>query len=196
MESNQNTDVVSNDNVMTDNQKKNPKKNNGMAIGMILLVILAAGGIGFGIWAMMDGNAKAEKKDAQIAELNKQVSELNDKLAGASTTSDDDETDDGEENIKKTVTWPVRGGAFSGKFYVIDSMDKIVAKDDNKQVLEVVSCDIPVGQDRSEPTNMTCGVEIVGGGSGVFFYDGIDGVLEFYTTEEWNEKWQEIINRH
>ena len=88
------------------------------------------------------------------------------------------------------------GGAFSGKFYVIDSMDKIVAKYDNKRVLEVVSCDIPVGQDRSKPTHMTCGVEIVGGGSGVFFYDGIDNVLEFYTTEEWKERWQEIVDRH
>lgn len=75
--------------------RNDSKKNNGMLIGMIILAILAVGGVGFGVWAMMDGNAKVEKKDAQITELNKQVSELNDKLAESSVISDDIGTDDG-----------------------------------------------------------------------------------------------------
>ena len=37
-----------------------PKKNSGMMMGMIVLLILAIGGIGFGIWGMM-GKDQAEK---------------------------------------------------------------------------------------------------------------------------------------
>ena len=53
-----------------------PKKNHGMLYGMILLAILAAGGIGFGVWAMLDGNSRVQKKDEQVAELNNQVESL------------------------------------------------------------------------------------------------------------------------
>ncbi|MBR3052395.1 hypothetical protein IKG60_02115 [Candidatus Saccharibacteria bacterium] len=52
-----------------------PKKSHAMLFGMIFLAILAAGGIGFGVWAMLDGNSKVAKKDEQIAELNSQLSE-------------------------------------------------------------------------------------------------------------------------
>ena len=54
-----------------------PKKSHGMLYGMILLAILAAGGIGFGVWAMMDGNSQVAKKDEQIADLRGQLAEKN-----------------------------------------------------------------------------------------------------------------------
>ena len=63
------------------------KKAGGMLIGLIILAIVALGGIGFGVWAMMDGNnqvADANKKVAaanqQVNELEKQNEELQDKL--------------------------------------------------------------------------------------------------------------------
>ena len=66
-----------------------PKKNGkGMLIGMVLFALLAAGGIGFGVWTMMDGNnqvADANKKvvaaNQQVDELKKQNEELTEKLA-------------------------------------------------------------------------------------------------------------------
>ena len=54
-----------------------PKKNKGMILGMVLLGFLAVGGIGFGVWAMMDGNAQKEQLNSQISVLKEQ----NDKLA-------------------------------------------------------------------------------------------------------------------
>ena len=36
------------------------KKNSTMALVIILLVLIALGGIGFGVWAIMDGNARVE----------------------------------------------------------------------------------------------------------------------------------------
>ena len=65
------SDVVFND---------KPKKNTGMILGMILLLILAIGGIGFGIWAWMDGNAQKEQLNSQISSLQQQNSELMDKI--------------------------------------------------------------------------------------------------------------------
>ena len=53
-----------------------PKKNMTMILGMVLLGILAVGGIAFGVWEMMDGKAQVAKKDEQIKELNSQISLL------------------------------------------------------------------------------------------------------------------------
>ena len=54
--------------------KDKPKKNKGMLIGMVALALLAAGGIGFGIWAYLSGNQK-------VASLNNQISDLQNQLA-------------------------------------------------------------------------------------------------------------------
>lgn len=53
-----------------------PKKSHAMLIGMIILALLAAGGIGFGVWAFLDGNSRVAKKDEEIADLNNQISSL------------------------------------------------------------------------------------------------------------------------
>ena len=54
-----------------------PKNNMGMILTIVLLVLLAVGGIGFGVWAMMDGSAQVAKKDEQIADLRSQLAEKN-----------------------------------------------------------------------------------------------------------------------
>ena len=51
-------------------------KSNGMLLGMILLGILAVGGIGFGVWTMMDGNSQKEQLNSQISALKQQNEEL------------------------------------------------------------------------------------------------------------------------
>ena len=55
------------------NNKKTKKSGNLMLIGVICLTIAAICGIAFGVWAMMDGNAKMAKKDEQIADLRNQL---------------------------------------------------------------------------------------------------------------------------
>lgn len=57
-----------------------PKKNSGMMIGMIVLLILAIGGIGFGIWAMMDGGTQKTNYEKQISDLRAQNAELLEKV--------------------------------------------------------------------------------------------------------------------
>ena len=94
MESNQTTDnasasvasssipTLAQDSSMMDAGIEKKKSGKGMIYGMILLAIIAAGGIGFGVWAMMDGNSQMAKKDEQIDVLRKQNDELQEKLDG------------------------------------------------------------------------------------------------------------------
>ena len=63
-----------------------PKKNHGMLYGMILLAILAVGGIGFGVWAMLDGNTRSQKKDEQISQLQSQLAEKSEVVVEDDTT--------------------------------------------------------------------------------------------------------------
>lgn len=73
------------------------KKSHGMLFGMILLAFLAAGGIGFGVWAMMDGGAQVAKKDEQIADLRGQLAEKNQTVVEDNTTVVNVETGDNAE---------------------------------------------------------------------------------------------------
>lgn len=70
-----------------------PKKSHGMLYGMILLAILAAGGIGFGVWAMLDGNSRAQKKDEQISQLQSQLAEKSEVVVDDDTTVAEDDVE-------------------------------------------------------------------------------------------------------
>ena len=74
-----------------------PKKSHGMLYGMVLLAILAIGGIAFGVWEMMDGNSQVAEKDKQIAELRGQLAEKNQTVVEDNTTVVDVETGDNAE---------------------------------------------------------------------------------------------------
>ena len=113
-----------------------PKKSHGMLYGMILLAILAAGGIGFGVWAMMDGNSRVVKKDEQIADLRSQLVEKNQTVVEDNTTVVDVETGDNAEasidtsdyiyvgewglKIKKPSSVIVDGKAQDGSIATVD----------------------------------------------------------------------------
>lgn len=59
------------------------KKGKGAVLGMILLGILAVGGISFGIWEMLEVNTQKEQLNSQINILKQQNNELQDKLSEA-----------------------------------------------------------------------------------------------------------------
>ena len=66
-----------------------PKKGHGMLVGLILCLLIAAGGIGFGVWAWMDGNTQKDALNSQIAELKKQNNELREKLSNKPEVEED-----------------------------------------------------------------------------------------------------------
>ncbi len=57
-----------------------PKKNTGMVLGMVIFAILAIGGIGFGVWEMMDANTRVESLNKQIDSLKAQNSSLSGRI--------------------------------------------------------------------------------------------------------------------
>ena len=57
------------------------KKSKGMIIGMVVLALLATGGIGFGVWAMMDGNSQKEQLNGKISDLESEIVQKNDKIS-------------------------------------------------------------------------------------------------------------------
>ena len=69
-----------------------PKKNTGMILGIVLLLILAIGGVLFGVWEMIEGNTQKEQLNMQINNLKKQNSELQAKIDNSSS---DVENNDG-----------------------------------------------------------------------------------------------------
>ena len=56
-------------------------------LAIVLLLIIAAGGVGFGVWAYMDGNTQREQLNAQIGLLTQQNSELQEKLSNNSNAN-------------------------------------------------------------------------------------------------------------
>lgn len=65
-------------------------KKTGWILAVVFLLIVAAGGIGFGVWAWMDGNAQKDALNEQISALKQQNSELQDKPGDNDTDIDTD----------------------------------------------------------------------------------------------------------
>ena len=63
------SEAVEISNEVSQNTDENKRKNNGMLVGMILLAVLAVGGIGFGVWAMVDGDSQEKQLNIQIDTL-------------------------------------------------------------------------------------------------------------------------------
>lgn len=66
------------------------KSGKGMIYGMIIFMILAIGGIGFGVWAMMDGNMQKANLEKQISDLRAQNNQLQEQIAEGGDSSDGD----------------------------------------------------------------------------------------------------------
>ena len=84
------------------NPASGKKKGKGMVLGMICLGLLAVGGIGFGVWAMLDGNSQKESLNSQISDLKQQNNELLDQMNKASESEDVDTMIDANIN---TSAW-------------------------------------------------------------------------------------------
>lgn len=64
------------------------KSSKGMLFGLILCAVLAVGGIGFGVWAMIDGNTRTDSLNSQITSLREQNSNLLDQVGDIVTDED------------------------------------------------------------------------------------------------------------
>lgn len=103
-ESQETVNVVENDVTMDAPAKK---KGNGMLIGLVVLVIVALGGIGFGVWAMINGNNQVADVNKQLTAANQQVDELkkqNDELADKLAKQEQEKAEVEEDTSVKVNT--------------------------------------------------------------------------------------------
>ena len=90
-QNNQNTESAPKNDVIF---RDKPKMSKGVVAGMVCLTMLAIGGIGFGVWAMMDGNARVDELNKQIKASKVEDNELLDKIK---------EFEEYEENTDESV---------------------------------------------------------------------------------------------
>lgn len=69
------------------------KSSKGGIIAAVLFALVATGGVGFGVWTMMDGNAQKDALNDQISTLKQQNVELMDKIAEGGGGEDEDKSD-------------------------------------------------------------------------------------------------------
>ena len=78
-------------------------KKTGWILAIVFLLIVAAGGVGFGVWTMMDGNAQKDALNSQISSLKQQNNSLQeqlDKMVVNNNVSDNtSDNDDGEDYV-------------------------------------------------------------------------------------------------
>ena len=94
------------------------KSNKGMIFGMVFLAILAIGGIGFGVWAYMDGNAQKDSLNLQVADLKTQNAKLLEQISG-------DEEEIIDENSDANAAGYIYVGEWGLKIKIPDSLEVI-----------------------------------------------------------------------
>lgn len=109
------------------------KKSKGMAIGMILLALLAVGGIGFGVWTMMDGNSQKEQLNGKISDLESEIVQKNDKISEL-------ETKNSSSSVQQQQEYLDEG---QGEFTIIEIGDCIMDSgtvEDGVKSNEILKC--------------------------------------------------------
>ena len=119
--------IVPKDSIVQDSGKE--KGGKGAVVGMIIFAILALGGIGFGVWAWMDGNTQKDALNTQISTLKQQNEELAEKINDGDTIINID-TDGNEINTADYIyvgEWGIKikiPETLSNVSYVVDSWDE------------------------------------------------------------------------
>ena len=160
-----------------DNMFENtPKKSNGMLIGLILCLILAIGGIGFGVWAMMDGNQQKEQLNSQISSLKQQNNTLEDKITELQAEVDSYKNASADVYEILPPEWgEAEAVIVDNKFTIKNGKGEIYMQWDEQEVNEIVSCDSGTSENQLP---MTCVVKTPNGEAKII-YDFDEHSLEF-----------------
>lgn len=172
------------DNLFENTPKKAGK---GMMLGLVFCILLAAGGIAFGVWTMMDSKSQKDSLNEQISTLRAQNNTLQstiDELQAEIKEYQNNKSKNENQVDIVDVELPEPGEAqteiIEGVFYVKNQMGDIVAKDDSAEFIEIVTCDSGTA-DASAP--LVCDV-MTATGEGKFIYNYEDGTLTYNAISE------------
>ena len=128
------------------------KKNTGLIVGMVICAVLAVGGIGFGIYGMVEANSAKDiivTKDTEISNLTGQLDSLNVKIdeleseVNAQQDSSNQETQtDKKQDISIVDDGNLTPGIENGVFVFKNSEGAIVMQDNEiRNVSYIIACD-------------------------------------------------------
>lgn len=139
----------------------NKKKGQWMLPTMIICLVLGLGGVGFGIWALLNSNTRVSELNTEVNSLRSQNEELT--VENQALNEEVEELSKDETGGGQWATTEVRDGVF----YVLDASGKVIAQSDasGPAVSEVVSC-----ESSSDNTVLKCVVNTTEG-EGWFLYD-------------------------
>ena len=150
-----------------------PKKNKGMILEMVLLGLLAVGGIGFGVWAMIDGNAQKEQLNSQISALKSQNNELQEKVVKLEDNSKAQLENAGAQNqVEKTEDQTN-----------VENIEEAETNEEGYKVISIGDCVFDSGTGAGGVEILKCEAE-TSLGKGKFVWDSERNKLFFATPSE------------
>lgn len=150
------------------------KKNQAMMFALVICLLLAVGGVGFGIWAMFSGNERADELSAKVttlqnqnAELTEQITKLNPESGDIDGTNGAGTTEDIENQASLEARYWASTEVRDGIFYVLDAEGNVIVQSNatGPVVNEIEAC-----ESSSDNTILTCTVNTTDG-DGWFLYD-------------------------
>lgn len=157
-QNNQNVEPVSNSDIVF---RDKPKMNKGVIVGMVCLVLLAVGGISFGVWAMMDGNSYKESLNEKINSLENEIQSKDDRIAELEKDEDNNSVGQQEQgNLDNNQ-----------RFTVLDIgdcvMDSAIVENNTEVGNNVLKCQA-----------------VTSNGEGIFVWSSSSNKLEFILKED------------
>lgn len=139
----------------------NKKKGQWMLPTAIICLVLGLGGVGFGIWALLNSNTRVSELNTEVNSLRSQNEELN--VQNEALNEEVEELSKGNTGGGQWASTEIRDGVF----YVLDANGNIIAQSDagGPSVSEIVSC-----ESSSDNTVLKCIVNTTEG-EGWFLYD-------------------------
>lgn len=133
------------------------KKNQWSIIALIICVLLAIGGIGFGIYTVVDSNNKVNELNKKVNSLQEENNTLKEQINSQSAGNG------GQIEVRNWSSTEIQNGVFS----VLDDSGNVIVQSDanGPNVTEIYSC-----ESSSEDTILTCMVN-TSDGEGWFLYD-------------------------
>lgn len=149
------------------------KKNRWMLPVLIVCLVLALGGVGIGIWAVLDGNARVDSLNAQVDSLRSENAELTEQIERITPITNETEDSSDMPGGSEPKYWAA-AEVVDGALHVLDGDGNVVAQSDIGEVTvnEIINCEAAV-----EDIVLTCTVSTPEG-EVVFSYDAYSNSLK------------------
>lgn len=171
------------------------KGGKGSLIAMVFFAILAVGGVGFGVWSMMDKDSQVDALNKTVSdlkgknnELEMQIETLNDTITNLRNEIANNSNNSGNNDNNQNNNVPPEEDKSSNivadysddGFYLKDGNGNVLAHDNGRVVTGIISCENGTAE---ESSTLKCVVMTLEG-EGFYIYNRNNNTLSFTLTGE------------